>query len=85
MVEHYSEIDGERALELYSSLLVKLAQPHPLVVFTTNYDLAIEKLHEFGVIELVDGFSNGKYLKPRWSRHGQDKDMIFITRRAGET
>jgi hypothetical protein len=72
LVEHYSEIDGERALELYSSLLVKLAQPHPLVVFTTNYDLAIEKLHEFGVIELVDGFSNGKYLKPRWSRQGYD-------------
>ena len=72
VVEHYSEIDEERALELYSPLLLRLARSHPLVVFTTNYDLAMEKLHESGVIELIDAFSDGKYLKPRWAREGYD-------------
>lgn len=72
VVEHYSEIDEEQVVELYSPLLVKLAEFYPLTVFTTNYDIAIEKLHESGVIELIDGFSDGKYLKSRWSREGYD-------------
>ncbi len=72
VVEHYSEIDTERVVELYSPLFVRLTDFCPVIVFTTNYDLAIEKLHESGVVELVDGFSTEKYLKPRWSTEAYD-------------
>jgi hypothetical protein len=72
VVEHYSEIDAERVVELYTPLLARLTDFCPVIVFTTNYDLAIERLHESGVLELIDGFSTEKYLKPRWSREAYD-------------
>lgn len=70
--EHYSEVDENAAIGLYSPLLSQLADHGPLIVFTTNYDLAMEKLHESGLIELIDGFPREKYLKPRWSKEAYD-------------
>lgn len=72
VVEHYSDIDGDKAIELYSPLLTGLAEYHPLPVFTTNYDVVIEKLHDSGLVDLVDGFASEKYLKSRWSREPYD-------------
>jgi len=47
VISHYSQLDGEKAFELYRPLL-KLAGRYPLPVFTTNYDLAWEKAYEHG-------------------------------------
>lgn len=85
VVEHYSEVNEEQVFELYSPLLLKLAEFHPFIVFTTNYDLAVEKLHESGLIQLIDGFAYDKFLKPSWSTEGYefydpsgDSDVIFF-------
>lgn len=72
VVEHYSAVDTEKCVQLYHQLLSKLVESQPLVIFTTNYDLAIEKLHEGGRVELTDGFNRDKYIKPIWSRDEYD-------------
>ncbi|HEX78095.1 MAG TPA: hypothetical protein G4O03_06775 [Dehalococcoidia bacterium] len=65
VVEHYSEIDVPSAFGLYSPLL-DLARERPLPIFTTNYDLAIEKASI--ELQLIDGFSKPLVGPiPQWS------------------
>jgi len=76
VIKHYSEINELKASRLYYSL-VKLAEWQPQPVFTTNYDVAIEKTYEEYVdcyptsddnrsLSLIDGFDRTK-LTPEWS------------------
>lgn len=77
VVEHYSEVKKGEAFELYRPLL-ELAMHQPLPMFTTNYDLAIEKAFEFTIspryelgkapFNLRDGFSRARIVTPEWSR-----------------
>lgn len=77
VISHYSEIEEEKAFELYRPLLEK-AIHQPLPVFTTNYDLAIEKAYEFTTtpsyelgkapFNLIDGFWRERVIIPEWSR-----------------
>lgn len=77
VIKHYSEIEKEKAFELYRSLLVLALSLHqPLLIFTTNYDLAWEKTYEAArtrrsevqgaLFNLVDGFSR-ELVVPVWS------------------
>ena len=70
VVTHYSEIDENKAFELYQPLL-KRFPPFTLPVFTTNYDLAIEKAfeHPEAQFRLIDGFEREKRTTPEWSGH----------------
>jgi hypothetical protein len=80
VIRHYSKIEEVETIQLYSPLLSKLTESRPLPIFTTNYDLAIEKLGESGIIELIDGFNRWKYRKPRWARGEYD---FYDTSRSG--
>lgn len=81
VVEHYSEVDGEKAFDLYRPLL-ELATSQPLPVFTTNYDLALEKAYEStstpsydlssAPFSLIDGFTRQRVVTPTWSRSVYD-------------
>ncbi len=74
VAEHYSAIDSEAAFDLYRPFLencFELIKGYPsttLPVFTTNYDLAIEKTvkHSAGNFRLIDGF-NKELSPPEWS------------------
>lgn len=77
VVSHYSGIEPKRAFKLYHPLL-ELASLQPLPVFTTNYDLALEKAYEFtsassydlreAPFSLIDGFRRqGRVVTPEWS------------------
>ncbi len=83
VVEHYSKIEEQKAYELYAPLLElsKLKRFRPLPIFTTNYDLAIEKAYELGgAIRLIDGFSRPFATTPRWSREEYDDYATFVGR-----
>lgn len=70
VVTHYSEIDRDKAFELYQ-LLLEGFPLSTLPVFTTNYDLAIEKAfgHPDAQFRLIDGFERRKRTTPEWSGH----------------
>jgi len=73
VVEHYSEINKVVAYVLYGPLLdlAKFKRFQPLPVFTTNYDLAIEKASEASCT-LIDGFDKIFPVIPNWSRDAYD-------------
>jgi uncharacterized protein YutE (UPF0331/DUF86 family) len=93
VIEHYSEIDEKKAFE-HCYLLLELAIRQPLPIFTTNYDLSIEKAYEFTTtpsyelgkapFNLIDGFSRKRRVTPRWARAAYDDyeptgaDVIFF-------
>ncbi len=82
VVKHYSEIDGQKAYELYGPVLQlsNFKRFQPLPVFTTNYDLAIGKAHEIESTArmMIDGFSWFSSTIPKWSRAEYD-DYETIT------
>jgi hypothetical protein len=68
VVEHYSRVDGKRALEMYKPLLNELGSSRSVIpIFTTNYDWIFECLAEDAEakFQLVDGFRAGP-LGQRW-------------------
>lgn len=77
VISHYSEIDPKKAFELYHPLL-ELAIHQPLPIFTTNYDLAIEKAYELSStpsydlsvapFSLIDGFDRTRRTIGKWAR-----------------
>jgi hypothetical protein len=86
VVSHYSQVDEEEPFEIHN-ILLGLANERLLPVFTTNYDLAIEKAYELvggNRFNLVDGFSRGKKVIPQWSRSAYEdyepteRDVIFF-------
>lgn len=62
VIEHYGQLDEQRVMDLYAPFFKKLAQFFPLPVFTTNYDLAMEKLHDQGIIEIIDSFDHNRLI-----------------------
>ena len=59
IVEHYSDVDGSEALELYKPLLDVLGSSQKVIpIFTTNYDWAFESLADsaLDLVTLTDGF-----------------------------
>jgi len=76
VVSHYSEIDSQKAFELYSPLFESILLIRPLSVFTTNYDLSWEKTYELTSTEsyqlhhapftLIDGFRRHRVATPHW-------------------
>lgn len=70
IVEHYSEVDGTNAYNLYEPLLVALSDRSKWPpIFTTNYDWTFEQLEEVNSekVKLVDGFRLGG-MGVRWER-----------------
>jgi len=73
VVKHYFEINSEKAFGLYNPFF-DLMVPWPIVetlpVFTTNYDLAIEKSseHSRARFRILDGFSRETAI-PEWRRY----------------
>jgi len=70
IVEHYSRVDGERAVELYWPLLESLCEKGGLLpVFTTNYDWVFEHIAEADEdnVQVVDGFVRSA-LGEKWAR-----------------
>lgn len=73
VVSHYSEIDKDKAFELYNPIFQEFQNYpcpfHTLPVFTTNYDLAMEKAYEHpeAGFRLIDGFERKKRTTPEWS------------------
>lgn len=68
VVTHYSEIDANDAFNHYKPLLQEcLAQVIP--IFTTNYDLSVEKAFEGpqAQFKLIDGFHRRRRVTPKWS------------------
>jgi hypothetical protein len=59
-------MDKYKAFNLYKPLLLKLPV-QTLPVFTTNYDLAVEKACERGKVKLIDGFRREYKTAPEWS------------------
>lgn len=83
VISHYCEVDENEAFGLYepffemagSLLTGEYGIPRPtevsftLPVFTTNYDLVIEKAYEHpkSCLKLIDGFEREKRAIPQWS------------------
>lgn len=71
VIAHYSEIDADKAFSHYKPLLQELATP-VLPIFTTNYDLCVEKAYEHSKPQLrprlIDGFKKTGVTIPRWSK-----------------
>ena len=75
VISHYSEIDSQKAFELYRPFL-ELPILQPLPVFTTNYDLAWEKAYDLtstpsyelssAPFTLTDGFRRQRLTTPEW-------------------
>lgn len=87
IVKHYFEIDSEKAFKLYDPFFGSLGYARELAVpvFTTNYDLAIEKVHEHPEtrFRLVDGFIRETGI-PEWRRSAYEDFRAFsITGRIG--
>jgi hypothetical protein len=87
IVEHYSDVDAEKARFHYGWLTMLLkAYPqdlHPLPIFTTNYDWILDKAlaGQKSIVNVVDGFrptklgtfwNEGTFSKFRGSRLGLD-------------
>ena len=68
VVEHYSEIDIAKACNYYIPLF-EGSGTRCLPVFTTNYDLSIEKCYEDPSVQfqLVDGFRKERRTIPHWA------------------
>ena len=69
VVEHYSNVNGEQAYQLYNPLIsIICSNKNTLPIFTTNYDWVFEHLVEFGQSDfrLVDGFKSVGGLGERW-------------------
>jgi len=68
VVEHYSEIDVSKIGKYYIPLFEESHIPC-LPVFTTNYDLSIEKCYEHPNLHfhLIDGFMKDRLTIPRWA------------------
>ena len=68
VVEHYSEIEVNKAYSHYAPLYAGFSI-YFLPVFTTNYDLSIEKFYEHpkARVRLIDGFKKDKVTIPHWS------------------
>ena len=67
IVDHYSSVNGRKALDLYQPLLNVIGEEtNAIPIFTTNYDWAFERLAQEAKqeIHLIDGFetdSMGSY------------------------
>jgi len=70
VVTHYSEIDAPKAFKHYEPLFEELAPFYSVPVFTTNYDLSIEKAYEHprAQFQLIDGFKKTRRTIPHWSQ-----------------
>ena len=70
VITHYSEINASKAFSHYKPLLQELPTAI-LPIFTTNYDLSIEKAYEHQKtqfrLRLIDGFERTAVTIPRWS------------------
>ncbi len=89
VIAHYSEIDASKAFRHYRPLLQGLPIPI-LPIFTTNYDLSIEKAYEHSKaqlrLRLIDGFERTRVTIPRWSEtsykhykpRAKSKDIILF-------
>ena len=66
VVSHFSEMDAVKAATLHVAFLPKLAESKPLPLFTTNYDVAIEKTSLI-LERIVDGFQRDLVI-PEWRR-----------------
>jgi len=76
VVEHYSNVDGKQAYELYNPIISTVCSTENILpVFTTNYDWVFEHLVEFrqNAFKLCDGFKNVGGLGERWARDVFDR------------
>lgn len=69
IVEHYSELDINKAYRHYAPLF-EGSEIRCLPIFTTNYDLSIEKAYEHSKAQfhLIDGFKKTRRTIPYWSK-----------------
>lgn len=68
VVEHYSEMEVNKAYSHYGPLYAGFSI-NRLPIFTTNYDLSVEKFYEHPKVRvrLIDGFKKDKLTIPHWS------------------
>ena len=87
VITHYSEINPVEAFNHYEPLLQESSVP-VIPIFTTNYDLSIEKAFEYPHAEfrLIDGFVRRRKTTPKWSANAyhdykprqKSKDVVLF-------
>ena len=87
VITHYSKIEADDAFNHYKSLFTA-SLTSTIPIFTTNYDLSIEKAfeHQHAQFRLIDGFHRRRQLTPKWSANAygnykprkKGKDIILF-------
>jgi len=84
--EHYGEINRSLVVKLYKPIFDFFKEQYGLFtipIFSTNYDIVIEKLSELKKYKIIDGFESQKTKKYTWKRktfdkYKQEEDYINI-------